>query len=187
MFIKQIFNIYFLRIFLISCVTCWAVIGLSQRMPAYAANVTVGGISFDVPDSWAPVPVTGSIRKAQFRVPGAPPDQDGVVIFYHFRSGNGGSTEANIDRWRRQLVLPADQSAATTTRWTTGHHNIVYFQGFGDLHNGPGTILRGYGFLGGIVENKHGRVFIRYSAPRGLVEKSVNTFQKMLRSVTPLK
>ena len=160
---------------------------VSLDSQAMATGLPVGDVMFTISDAWDPVPVNGSMRKAQFRVSGHGSHGDGVVIFYHFAPGRGGSTEANIERWRRQFVDPAERSAAKVEQFSFPHHNIVYFQGIGDVHNGPGNILERYGFLGGIVENLNGSIFIRFSGPRELVEKSVNSFQKMLISAAPQK
>ncbi len=58
-------------------------------------------LAYDVPKDWKTVETSSSMRLAQWSY-GAKSE---VVIFY-FGSGQGGSVEANLDRWYGQFQQP---------------------------------------------------------------------------------
>ena len=49
---------------------------------------------------------------AQYKLPKAAGDsEDGLLIVYYFRQGQGGSPQANIDRWINQMQQPDGSSS----------------------------------------------------------------------------
>ena len=62
-----------------------------------AQEFTVAGKKFSAPAGWKKQQPASNMRKAQFQV-----GQTEIVYFY-FGAGQGGSTQANVDRWMRQF------------------------------------------------------------------------------------
>src|SRR6478609_1907658 len=63
-------------------------------------------LTFTAPPEWKPVTVSSSMRVAQWALPHAAGDsQDGELVVYYF-GGQGGSLDANIERWVGQMKQP---------------------------------------------------------------------------------
>lgn len=58
------------------------------------------GLATRVPDSWQAQTPSSSFRLAQFVVPGA---SAADCVYFYFGPGQGGSVDANIERWRSQF------------------------------------------------------------------------------------
>ena len=74
-------------------------------------------ITFAPPPAWKSEPVSSSLRKAQYRLPGAKgPESDGLMVVFYFGQGQGGSVDLNIDRWKGMFSTadgkPVPDSAA---------------------------------------------------------------------------
>ena len=73
------------------------------------------------------------MRAAQFLVQNKATGYDGIVIFYRFPPGMGGSAERNIARWYSQFKEPKETLGATVeTRSRSGRH-FHYFRAAGTL------------------------------------------------------
>jgi hypothetical protein len=80
---------------------------------------TVGGFTFARPESWEWVAPTSPMRKAQLSVPGKSGVPPAEVTFFHFGAGQGGSVQANVDRWFKQFSdgytdAKSEQAGSTT-------------------------------------------------------------------------
>jgi hypothetical protein len=90
-----------------------AVPRLGAHAPAAAAPAA-GDLKFTAPEGWISEPPTSAMRKAQYRLPRASGDpEDGELVVFYFQ-GQGGSVQANIDRWIGQF-RKADGSPASGT------------------------------------------------------------------------
>src|SRR5437867_12637757 len=67
------------------------------------ATFKVSEFTFTRPAGWEWVDVTSPMRKAQLKVVDAKTKASADVIFFHFGSGSGGGTKANVDRWLGQF------------------------------------------------------------------------------------
>ncbi len=76
---------------------------VSSHAPAGAASAA-GGLTWTAPKAWSVAPSTSSMRVVTYRVPAAAGDAEGgeVAVFF-FGPGQGGSTQANVDRWMAQF------------------------------------------------------------------------------------
>ena len=66
------------------------------------------GISVSVPDGWVIVPPSG-MRLAEYALPGIGNEQnaaDASLTVFYFGPNQGGSVEANIERWYGQFSQP---------------------------------------------------------------------------------
>ena len=75
------------------------------------------------------------MRKAQFNVDGV--DGAAEVVFFHFGKGQGGSVQANIDRWLGQFAEPKDQLHAKTEKKTVAGREITHVFAEGTYLSGP--------------------------------------------------
>ena len=159
-------------------------IQLTQAAHAAEAPATfqVSEFTFKRPASWewvAPTPM----RKAQLKVPGAE-KQSGEVIFFHFGEGNGGGTQANVDRWLGQFKEPKEQINAKVDEQTVGKRKVTYVQAEGTylsgMPGGPKTAQPNSMLLGAILESQQGNVFIKFTGPAHLVKTASAEFKQMV-------
>src|SRR5216683_585226 len=74
---------------------------------AQTTSPSQGELKFKVPDGWVVEHPTSSMRVAQYKLAKADGDSDDAsLVLYYFGQGQGGSTEANIDRWINQMQQP---------------------------------------------------------------------------------
>jgi hypothetical protein len=94
--------------------------------------------------------------------------------------------QANVDRWLKLFVEPADQINAKVEHTTVGNTKLTYVQAEGTFNSGapggPVTPMPGYALLGAILESDKGNVFVRMTGPKDLVKSSVVDFKKMIES-----
>src|SRR6185436_12796119 len=63
-----------------------------------------GNISFTAPDGWVVEKTSSNMRVAQYKLTKADGDtEDGSLVLSYFGQGQGGATQANIDRWISQV------------------------------------------------------------------------------------
>lgn len=152
---------------------------------------SAGGLTWTAPTGWKS---QGSrpMRAATYTVLAAEGDpEDGECVAYYFGPGQGGSVEANVQRWIGQFRTadggPADDAAKTSTRTINGIHvTLVDVTGtymFKPFPRAPkATPKPGYRMLAAIAEGPKGNVFFKLTAPRKTADEAEAAFQKMLGS-----
>lgn len=157
--------------------------------PAAFPN-TAGGLSWTVPKGWTAV-TASSMRVATYRTPVAPGDKEGaeMAIFY-FGQGQGGSVDANVDRWFSQLTPEAGSKKPSRSPMKVGGIPVTVCaaegtytggMGMGAMSTGP---MKGYALEGAIAEGPRGSVFFKLTGPKKTVEKEKAAFDALVRSVT---
>jgi hypothetical protein len=153
-------------------------------------SLLAAGLTFTPPAEWKPVATSSSMRVAQFALPRAAGDtQDGELVVYYF-GGQGGSLEANIERWIGQMQQP-DGRPGTVKRDSrtinglkvtlvdlTGTYVAEMTPGSGQLHNSPGFRMRA-----GYVETANGPYFIKLVGPAKTIGAHEKQFETFLSSV----
>lgn len=146
------------------------------------SEFTVGGFSFERPGAWKWIVPSSPMRKAQLAVSseeGAPAD----VTFLHFGPGQGGGSQANVDRWFAQF----GNSNTSQHEEKLGSYRIIHVQASGTFQSGmpggPTTPLDNYALRGAILEDpENGDVFVKMTGPAPLVESAASEFNKMVRA-----
>ena len=77
----------------------------NQRTAPAGAERSLGDLAANVPEGWVEEEPASSMRLAQYRLPGDGAG-DAVLAVFHFGSNQGGSVDANIDRWYGQFSQP---------------------------------------------------------------------------------
>lgn len=70
------------------------------------ATATFLGYKTTVPAGWVSSTPSSSMRLAEYKVPGAAGAIPVEVVVYFFGPGQGGSPEANLERWKSQFSNP---------------------------------------------------------------------------------
>ena len=135
------------------------------------------------------------MRAATYSVSLAAGDQ-GVAecIVNYFGPGQGGSVEANIERWKGQ-VQGADGKPAPAkleTRKVRGVPVVVIdssgaYTGKGGPMAASAKPVPGYRLLGAIVEGPGGMVFFKLTGPAKTIAGHEKSFNQLLASIQPEK
>lgn len=147
------------------------------------------GVRWTVPASWKSE-AQRPMRLGTYTV--APGAECGV---YYFGQGQGGSVEANIDRWVGQF-LQADgkPSKAAKIAKRTAHGLPLTTVDVSGAYTGMGgpaaqaaPAVAGYRMLGAIVEGPQGSIFFKFVGPAKTIAQNQAAFDKMIASLTPVR
>src|SRR5437762_2081904 len=150
-----------------------------------------GELRFKAPDGWVTEKPSSGMRMAQYKLPKVEGDgEDGSAVLYYFGAMQGGSAQANIDRWISQMQQ-VDNSAAKDKAKTenltvnglkitsvdvSGTYTAEMAPGSGTFHNNAN-----YRLLAAVVETPKGNYFLKLVGPAKTVgrwEQSVTYFVK---------
>jgi hypothetical protein len=149
-----------------------------------SSKFQVSEFTFQAPAGWERVEAQSSFRKAQFKITDPKSKQPGEVVFFNFGPGQGGGTQANVERWFSQFEGSREKIQAKTESKTVGNTKVTYAQARGTymsgMPGGPRTAQPNSGLLGAILESDQGNVFIRLTGPVELVQKATQNFKKMV-------
>jgi hypothetical protein len=150
---------------------------------------TVGGLRWTPPAGWKSEG-TAPMRAATYKVAAAAGDQDGAeCVVYYFGAGQGGSVEANMERWKGQFTDPDGKPAQAKIGKRTVHGLPVTTIDVAGAYSGMGgpmatakTVKPGYRLLGAIVENPGGNVFLKFAGPAKTIAANQQKFEELLGS-----
>jgi hypothetical protein len=149
---------------------------------------TVAGLKWTPPAGWKSTGST-SMRAATYPVPAVAGDKDAAeCAVYFFGAGQGGSVQANMDRWKGQFTGPGGAPAAAKIAKTTVHGlpvTTIDASGAYSGMAGPGVApvaAQGYRLLGAIIEGPGGNVFIKFTGPAKTMAANQMKFQQMVDS-----
>jgi hypothetical protein len=116
---------------------------------------------------------------------------------YFFGSGQGGSVDANLDRWVGQFLQadgkPSKSAAKIDKRtihgWpvTTVDVAGAYTGMGGPMAKSDAPPMPGYRMLAAIVEGPQGSVFFKCTGPAKTIAANQAAFEKMLASLGPVR
>ena len=151
------------------------------------------GVSVLVPPGWVVVPPASSMRLAEYNLSGAAANAaDASLAVFHFGPNQGGSVEANIDRWQAQFEQSGGEgSGKGTKRWEKKVGEIAlslvdisgtYGGGMGPMGQSEAP-KEGYRMLGGIAQAPAGLFFFKMVGPVPTVELWAESFEQYMDSV----
>jgi hypothetical protein len=157
-----------------------------------APSQTSGDLHYKVPDGWVTGQPTSKMRVAQFKLPRADGDnEDGELVLYYFGANQGGTAEANIDRWISQ-IQQADGSSSkdkaktesltvngmkTTTVDVAGRYTAEMAPGSGKFYDNANYRLRA-----AVIETPKGNYFVKLVGPAKTVGRWEQSFTDYLKS-----
>jgi hypothetical protein len=153
---------------------------------ATAPAASAGGVKWSVPKAWTDQPGS-SMRVATYRVPGAKGAEPGGVAVFFFGPGQGGTVDANVERWSRQFegTPPAERSAKRVNGLAV---SLVRLGGTYLAPGGPMMQSQGkkpdYRLLGAIVEVPEGMLFLKLTGPAATVAAAQADFDALVASFT---
>jgi len=132
-----------------------------------------------------------AMRKASYEVPRAGADsEDGELAVFYFGPGQGGSIDANVDRWVKQFsgisasdVKRADREANGLRQHTVEIPRGTFDAGQMGMSSGKKGPRSDYALLGAIVETPSGAYFFKMTGPVNTVAAARGPFLQLLDSV----
>lgn len=160
----------------------------SMPAPAGSAQQEPLHITWVDPPTFKRIPPSNPMRKASFVVPRAAGDsEDGEVTVFYFGPGQGGSIDANVERWVKQFgeVKPGDVRRADREANGLRQHTVELDSGTfaSGMPGGATKAKEAYGLVGGIVETPSGAYFFKMTGPAKTVKQAKPEFYKLLDSV----
>ena len=153
---------------------------------------TSGDLHYKVPDGWVIGQPSSKMRVAQFKLPKADGDnEDGELVLYYFGANQGGTAEANIDRWISQ-IQQADGSSSKdksktesltvnglkiTTVDVAGRYTAEMAPGSGKFYDNANYRLRA-----AVIETTKGNYFLKLVGPAKTVGRWEQSFTDYLKS-----
>ena len=169
-------------------------LALSIAAATIASAESAAGVHWTVPATWKAEPPR-PMRAATYTVAPAPGDREPAECgVYFFGAGQGGSVEANIDRWRSQFTDPngkttparIDKAQVHGLRVTRIDTSGSYSGMGGPLASGEHAVA-GYRLLGAVVEAPGGNVFVKFTGPMKTIAANQQKFEGLLASFQPSK
>ena len=166
---------------------------LAPAMTAIGKSDTlvIQGFSSPVPDSWTPSQPSSTMRVAQFALPAAAGADMGELAAYFFPTGQGGSHQANIERWASQFTATDGKTVApkvSTSKSGDIEVTVVELQG---------TYARGVGMgptgdakpnqtlIVAMVETTIGRITLQMYGPSKTLSAQRDSFMKLAKGFRP--
>jgi hypothetical protein len=156
------------------------------------APQTSGDLHYKVPDGWVTGQPSSKMRVAQFKLPKADGDnEDAELVLYYFGASQGGTADANIDRWISQIQqadgsLSKDKSKTEsltvngmkiTTVDVSGRYNAEMAPGSGKFYDNANYRLRA-----AVIETAKGNYFVKLVGPAKTVGRWEQSFTDYVKS-----
>jgi hypothetical protein len=150
---------------------------------------SVAGLKWTAPTAWKSEGAR-PMRAATYTIPSSAGDQaNAECVVYFFGSGQGGSVQANLERWKGQIVGPDGKPADAKIAKRTVHGLPVTtidasgdYSGMGGPMAAAKSVQSNYRLLGAIIEGPGGNVFIKLTGPAKTVAASQAQFEQLLNS-----
>ena len=160
-------------------------------MPAAAAPALL----LTPQDGWVSEKPTSAMRKAQYSLPHADTDsEDATLVVYYFGSGQGGSKEANLQRWAGQFEQPDGSSSEaemqSSTRTIAGLEVFdAELSGTYVAETAPGSGERvnkaDWRMKASIIDTKEGPWYFKLVGPTKTVAKWEASYEAFVKSIKP--
>jgi hypothetical protein len=156
--------------------------------------VTLAGITFTPPGNWIDMGPSG-MRKANYAFGPLEGNAEAanVAVFY-FGADEGGTVQANIDRWISQIRTPdggpsqetavRDQFAVDGMAVSTVEVAGSYDAGMGGPMGGRAEPREGFMLVGAVVQGPQGNVFFKLTGPEESALAMAQGFVAMIKGTT---
>lgn len=151
-----------------------------------------GEVRYRVPEGWKVETPTSDMRAAQYKLPKAEGDrEDALLILYYFGPGQGGSAQANIDRWISQITQPDGQPSKERAKIGTEVVNGLAvdtvdlkgnYSGGMSPDSAPGDKQAIYRLRGAVIDTPKGSYFVKLTGPEKTVAFWERDYTEYLRS-----
>lgn len=166
--------------------------GVQGTVAGSSAQNPNATLSFKAPDGWITEQPTSNMRAAQYKLPRASGDtEDASLVLYYFGQGQGGATQANIDRWIGQMKQPdgsdsKDKAKSETLTVNGLQVTMVDVTGTYSAEMSPGsgnfTSNSNYRLRAAVIETPKGSYFAKLTGPEKTVAQWDHAFRDYINS-----
>jgi hypothetical protein len=164
----------------------------SKDAPQAGASVSQGDLRFKIPVGWVSERPSSSMRVSQYQLPAAEGDAEAAsLVVYYFGEGQGGSVNANLERWIGQMQPPVGRTsqdkAKTETTTVNGMRvtllDVAGAYAGGDMGGGGAAQSKpNFRMRAGVIETPRGAYFIKLVGPEKTVTRWDQAFQEFVKS-----
>lgn len=127
------------------------------------------------------------MRVSQYQLPPAEGDAEAAsLVVYYFGAGQGGSVDANLERWIGQMQTPKDKANTETSSVNGMKVTLLDVTGTyagGDMGGGgPAQTKPNFRMRAGVIETRKGAYFIKLVGPEKTVGRWDQAFQEFIKS-----
>ena len=155
--------------------------------------MTIAGITYTPAIQWKDLGAA-DMKAASYTYGPLESDKEPAQLnVFYFGQGQGGSIEANVDRWIKQMSLPDGRDPATAAiRYTMDvnglpAHVVTLFGTFnesvGGMMTGKTVPRENSRLIGVIVEAPQGNVFFKLTGPDYTAKIMVEAFMTMVKQI----
>ena len=150
---------------------------------------SAAGVRWTAPAGWKSE-AARPMRAATYTIaPSAGDTASAECGVYFFGPGQGGTVEANLDRWKGQFTgADGKTSPAKIAKRTVGRLSVTTidtagaYAGLGGPMAASQKAVPGYRLLGAIVEGPGGNVFIKFAGPAKTISANEQKFEQLIAS-----
>jgi hypothetical protein len=151
---------------------------------------SAAGMRWTAPASWK-AEAARPMRAATYSIPLAAGDQ-GIAecVVNYFGPGQGGGVDANIERWKGQMLGADGKPAVAKIDKRTGRGVPITVVDTAGTYSGMGGPMMagakpapGYRLIGAIVEGPGGSVFFKLTGPAKTIAAQQKNFEQLLASI----
>lgn len=168
----------------------------SPQGPAQPASPgSQGDLQLKTPQGWISERPTSSMRVSQYQLPAAEGDAEPAsLVVYYFGAGQGGSVDANLERWISQMQPPDGRPSkdnAKTETTTVNGMKVTLLDVSGAYSGGDMAGMAGgsaaqtkpnFRMRAGVIETPKGAYFIKLVGPEKTVTRWDQAFQEFVKS-----
>ena len=153
---------------------------------------SAGGVKWHPPAGWITEPGINPMRAATYTIPAVAGDKDTAeCAVSFFGQGQGGSVDANLERWKNQFHAPGGKAGDAKIGKRTIHGLQVTtidvsgeYSGMGGPMSTDKSVKPAYRMLGAIVEGPDGNVFFKFTGPTKTMGANQPKFELLLGSIS---
>ena len=157
-----------------------------------SAPAPAGDLRLKAPAGWVSERPTSSMRVSQYQLPAAEGDPEAAsLVVYYFGAGQGGSVDANLERWIGQMQSPdgrpSKEKAKTETTTVNGLKVTLLdvsgaYSGSDMGGGGAAQPKPSFRMRAGVIETPKGAYFIKLVGPEKTVGRWDQEFQDFVKS-----
>jgi hypothetical protein len=169
---------------------------IAPQAPAHAEadSRSAGELVFTPAPGWTVETPSSAMRKGQYRLPRAESDSEDASLVVYYFGGQGGSVQANIDRWVGQFEQPDGRASQDVLRSSLRRVNgmdatEIELSGTYVAETSPGSGERlrkeGWRMLAVILQAKEGPYYLKLVGPEATVARWEQSFRAFVDAVAP--
>ena len=164
----------------------------AQSSSSSAQSSAAGELRYKVPEGWTAEKPASEMRVAQYKLPKAASDsEDALLVVYYFGQGQGGSAQANIDRWINQIQQPdgrPSKERAKTETMTVNGLQVSTVDVAGNYAGGmspdsaPANNKAIYRLRAAVIDTPKGSYFVKLTGPEKTVSHWDQAYNDYIKS-----